>query len=338
MNDGGMVDDGATDGGYARAFPDPTEMTARGSEGSNEKGIRAGMIRIAMRDGNYLQAMVLPAIAAALFCLMYTFACALTHSRSDDGSGGNAGSIAGEGAGEGGGFSVAGEGGDSGEAGAGSGGQGGAGRGGEGGAGIGGFGGAGIGAECANNRDCGGWDEPDYSPCCGCVPECIAGFCGDTCYDADCCFHPSGCGPRCEIVEPYVTECPERIGPIACDAMPPDCAPDTFPATDGWCWTGECLDCERGCQSDADCVGVKVCGCGYHEGCGWAESLYALRLESDPCIVSIAADCPADCRPDVCPQPCASDSEYRCCGWCDPPDSARCQDGLCVEVLTHMCM
>ncbi len=133
--------------------------------------------------------------------------------------------------------------------------------------------------------------------------------------------------------------CPERIREVACDATPPDCPEGFFPGSDGACWTGECLHCVNGCQSDDECVGVTYCGCGYHEGCGWAETVFRLDSETDPCIVDIADSdsCPDTC-PISCPPVCEDDPNDRCCAWCDPPDGARCENGICVEILTHMCM
>ncbi len=133
--------------------------------------------------------------------------------------------------------------------------------------------------------------------------------------------------------------CPERIIEPACNALPPECPEGYFPGSDGMCWTGQCLHCIDGCQSDEDCVAVQVCGCGYHEGCGWAETRFRFALETDSCIQLITSPCPGACW-DVldCPPACGEDVPPRCCGWCDPPDDTECQGGECVEIITHMCM
>jgi hypothetical protein len=93
------------------------------------------------------------------------------------------------------------------------------------------------------------------------------------------------------------------------------------------CWTGECLDCVDGCQSNDDCVVVEACGCSYHEGCSFAETAYrAARLDS--CVRYGDGVCTSDCAATVC-----SDFE---CPWCDA-DGAICEDGRCVAVISHPC-
>ncbi len=121
--------------------------------------------------------------------------------------------------------------------------------------------------------------------------------------------------------------CSDRILPVTCRAEPPDCAAGEFPASHGTCWTGECLDCVDGCQSNDDCVIVEACGCYYHEGCSWAETRYrADRL--DPCIRAPGETCSADCPSDVCG---ALD-----CPWCTA-DVAQCDNGRCRGVVNHEC-
>ncbi|MFH1437313.1 MAG: hypothetical protein ABIJ56_16515 [Pseudomonadota bacterium] len=145
-----------------------------------------------------------------------------------------------------------------------------------------------------------------------------------------------------DILEDSVTpeSCPERILPVSCDSIPPDCPPGYFPEVEGGCWSGKCLHCIDGCQSDDDCVAIQVCGCWYHEGCGWAETKYRFNLETDECIQLITSECPMDCGGDdyECPSGCSGEGDYRCCGWCDPPDDTECVDGACIEIIDHMCM
>ena len=192
-------------------------------------------------------------VAVALY-LIFVSGCPSAHSIRDgqDGGAGD-GCVAGSSGCRGGSGSGSGAGqGNTGGAGAlgglsGAGGSGGAGRGGYGGAGGepvagrggagaggGGQGGAGTGGECVNDSDCRGSDPEDYDPCCGCVPECFSGTCNVICNDYGCCYS-SGCSPTCEQLPPAVTSCPERILPVACNALPPDCPQGTFPASDAGC-------------------------------------------------------------------------------------------------------
>ncbi|MFH1435712.1 MAG: hypothetical protein ABIJ56_08360 [Pseudomonadota bacterium] len=134
------------------------------------------------------------------------------------------------------------------------------------------------------------------------------------------------------------TSCPERILPALCPALPPDCPEGYFPVSDGTCWTGACLHCIDGCLSDGECVALQVCGCGYHEGCGWAETTFRFELETDECIRPIDQACPGACHDsEECPPVCEEDPNGRCCGWCDPPDDTQCVDGACEEIINHMC-
>jgi hypothetical protein len=121
--------------------------------------------------------------------------------------------------------------------------------------------------------------------------------------------------------------CTERVLPVACRAEPPVCPADQFPASDGTCWTGECLDCIDGCQRDSDCVVVRACGCSYHEGCAWAETTYRAAL-LEPCIVSGGATCTSQCSAAVCGS--------LDCPWCDA-DDAECTSGSCASVVNHTC-
>ncbi len=128
---------------------------------------------------------------------------------------------------------------------------------------------------------------------------------------------------------PAPQDCSERIRPVACRAAPPECPSGQFPATepDGSCWTGDCLDCIDGCQDDTECVVVRACGCFYHEGCQWAESVYRAEL-LDPCMRALSEGCPSDCSEETC-------DELEC-PWCDA-DWAGCQDGYCYSVVNHEC-
>ncbi len=137
---------------------------------------------------------------------------------------------------------------------------------------------------------------------------------------------------------PPPASCPERILPVPCDSLPPECPEDYFPASDGACWTGACLHCIDGCQDSDECMPVQYCGCGYHTGCGWAETIYRYALETDPCIQPAHGACPGACQ-DVfsCPPECTGESNYRCCGWCDPPDGAVCVDGVCTGTIDFPC-
>ncbi|MBW2528602.1 MAG: hypothetical protein JRI23_30795 [Deltaproteobacteria bacterium] len=121
--------------------------------------------------------------------------------------------------------------------------------------------------------------------------------------------------------------CQSRIGTVSCRAEPPECGPGQFPASDGTCWTGQCLDCVDGCESSADCVVVRACGCSYHEGCSFAETRYrAERLDS--CVRFDDRPCTADCSEAIC-------GSFDC-PWCDA-DAAACEAGRCVSVVDHVC-
>lgn len=133
------------------------------------------------------------------------------------------------------------------------------------------------------------------------------------------------------------TTCPERVSEVVCDAEPPECDEGFFPAVEEGCWTGQCLDCIDGCQTDEDCVAVMVCGCSYHEGCSWGETVYRLDLETNECIVPRGEACIDDCPILPCPEPCGSELTERCCDWCDV-DYAVCDGGACRGITDHMCM
>jgi len=121
--------------------------------------------------------------------------------------------------------------------------------------------------------------------------------------------------------------CDERILPVACNDLPPECAEGRFPESDGSCWTGECLDCVDGCQRDSDCVVVRACGCYYHEGCSWAETSYRAAL-LDECVRPVTEQCTVDCPASFC--------NGSNCPWCDA-DDADCINGVCQEIVNHMC-
>ncbi len=123
-------------------------------------------------------------------------------------------------------------------------------------------------------------------------------------------------------------DCSERIGSVLCDSLPPSCPPGQFPVSDGSCWTGKCLDCVDGCQSDTDCVVVRACGCNYHEGCQWAETSFRAAL-LDSCIRTTQQQCTSDCPSSFC----NGDN----CPWCDA-DYAECINGACRSIVDHMCM
>lgn len=123
------------------------------------------------------------------------------------------------------------------------------------------------------------------------------------------------------------TGCDERIVPVACNELPPDCPDGQFPASDGSCWTGACLDCLDGCQRDSDCVVVRACGCFYHEGCSWAETSYRAAL-LDECVRPVTEQCTVDCPASFC--------NGSTCPWCDA-DGAECVNGVCQEIINHMC-
>ena len=122
-------------------------------------------------------------------------------------------------------------------------------------------------------------------------------------------------------------DCAGRIGQVSCRAEPPDCGPNEFPASDGVCWTGECLDCIDGCQRNDECVVVEACGCSYHEGCSWAETVFRAEL-LDPCIRAGAEICTTTCPSSVCS---ALD-----CPWCNA-DGAECRAGRCGAIVSHEC-
>jgi hypothetical protein len=92
-----------------------------------------------------------------------------------------------------------------------------------------------------------------------------------------------------------------------------------------------------GCQSDDDCVAVQYCWCGYHEPCGWAETVFRLALETDDCIQHRDGICPESClEHQSCPPDCDSININRCCGYCFP-DAAACENGSCVDLILHVC-
>ena len=121
--------------------------------------------------------------------------------------------------------------------------------------------------------------------------------------------------------------CHQRIGTVSCRAAPPECAAGQFPASDGVCWTGECLDCIDGCETSEDCVVVEACGCSYHEGCSFAATRYRAE-QLDSCVRFGDGLCASDCSPSVC-------GEFEC-PWCDA-DGASCEAGRCAAVVSHVC-
>ncbi len=123
------------------------------------------------------------------------------------------------------------------------------------------------------------------------------------------------------------SDCAGRVLEVACRAEPPICPTGQFPASDGNCWTGKCLDCIDGCQQDSDCVVVEACGCYYHEGCSWAETSFRAKLLY-ACYRLPGEKCTADCPQSHC--------EQLTCPWCSA-DGAKCENGSCKSVVSHPC-
>jgi len=126
--------------------------------------------------------------------------------------------------------------------------------------------------------------------------------------------------------------------PVACDAPPPICGPDTVPEVDpcphgqcpGRCWTGRCVPCASECVSDDDCALVGRHGCcgdagDCENGCFWAEP--SGRLASDPCYFEAVCPIPTEV-PEGCPQKCQESPHCGECPHCGP-EVARCEAGVC---------
>ena len=85
---------------------------------------------------------------------------------------------------------------------------------------------------CEGRFECG--FAGDYV-CKGTVPNCL-GFCDGTigCEPAVCAPN----GPPCPGCVPIVA----GVCTAECDVPPPACPAGTVPASDGFCWTGQCID------------------------------------------------------------------------------------------------
>jgi hypothetical protein len=132
---------------------------------------------------------------------------------------------------------------------------------------------------------------------------------------------------------PEVT-CPERVLPALCRALPPECPSGTFPASDGLCWTGHCVDCIDGCQNDSECVVVHACSCSGHDGCAWVQSAARHALETNRCFATPEEGCDDDCPIESCPDTWDCGEGEPCCSWCSPNEAVCSDAGVCTPVTS----